>query len=78
MLSALKAKYATIYDRKITTLFDSARVGRFSIEIDGLFFDYSKTNIDSETKDLLLKLTKKAGALRKTFCYVFRWKNQFY
>ncbi|MFQ3302491.1 MAG: hypothetical protein ACI9EH_001390, partial [Planktomarina sp.] len=39
MLSALKAKYANIYDRKITTLFDSTRVGEFSIEIDGLFFD---------------------------------------
>ena len=65
MLSALKAKYANIYDRKITTLFDSTRVGEFSIEIDGLFFDYSKTNIDSETKDLLLKLTKKAGLYGK-------------
>jgi glucose-6-phosphate isomerase len=65
MLSALKAKYANIYDRKITTLFDSTRVGEFSIEIDGLFFDYSKTNIDSETKDLLLKLTKQAGLYGK-------------
>ena len=58
MFSALKAKYVAICDRKITTLFDVKRVSDFSIEIDGLFFDYSKTNIDLETKGLLLELTE--------------------
>ena len=60
MFTALKAKYAAVCDRKITTLFDEARVKDFSVETGGLFFDYSKTNIDEDTRDLLLELTKSA------------------
>ena len=65
MFSSLKAKYETVYDRKITTLFDLKRISEFSIEIDGIFFDYSKTNIDLETKGLLLALTESAGLEEK-------------
>ena len=61
MFAALKAKYAAVRDRKITTLFDASRAHQFAVQTDGLFFDYSKTNIDSETLALLLELTKLTG-----------------
>lgn len=48
MFTALKVKYAAVRDRKITTLFDTSRAYDFAVQTDGLFFDYSKTNIDRE------------------------------
>ncbi len=61
MFAGLKEKYAAVKDRKITTLFDASRAHEFAVQTDGLFFDYSKTNIDGETLALLLDLTKTAG-----------------
>ena len=65
MFTALKVKYAAVRDRKITTLFDTSRAYDFAVQTDGLFFDYSKTNIDRETLRMLLELIKTAGLADK-------------
>jgi len=40
---------------------DPQRAARFSIEAAGLFLDYSKNRITSETRDLLLQLAQESG-----------------
>jgi glucose-6-phosphate isomerase len=40
---------------------DSARAGRFSLEAEGLYLDFSKNRITSETLSLLLDLARQAG-----------------
>lgn len=59
----LLAYAATVRDRHILSLFaDQAdRAARFSAEADGMLFDYSKTNIDAKTRDLLIDLAEKTG-----------------
>ena len=54
--SLLKDRWSSVIDRRIDSLFDEERVNEFCVETDGLFFDYSKTNIDLETQFNLLKL----------------------
>ncbi|MFD1797516.1 glucose-6-phosphate isomerase [Paracoccus aurantiacus] len=46
-------------ERRITQLFEKNpdRAKAFSVEADGLVFDYSKTNIDDAARDALLELT---------------------
>jgi glucose-6-phosphate isomerase len=56
MFQELKNKFLSVCKRRIDTLIDQARVDIFSVETDGLFFDYSKTNIDLETRGKLLEL----------------------
>ena len=56
MFVDLKEKYTAVSGRQIISLFDDQRAGEFSVQADGLFFDYSKTNIDHETRDMLLAL----------------------
>jgi glucose-6-phosphate isomerase len=59
-LSTIHAARAT---RPILSLFDAApsRPADFSATACGMLFDYSKTNIDAETRALLLKLAEGAG-----------------
>ena len=45
MFLELKNNFLSVGKRRIDTLIDQARVNIFSVETDGLFFDYSKTNI---------------------------------
>ncbi|RME17927.1 MAG: glucose-6-phosphate isomerase, partial [Alphaproteobacteria bacterium] len=40
---------------------DPARAEGFSVEAEGLLFDYSKTMIDARARDLLLDLAERAG-----------------
>ena len=56
MFQELKNKFLSVCKRRIDTLIDQARVDIFCVETDGLFFDYSKTNIDLETRGKLLEL----------------------
>ena len=62
--------------KRITELFkeDKDRLSRFSIEYDGMYFDYSKTSIDSPTKNLLIQLSsaKNVGQYRE---YMFTGKR---
>lgn len=61
MFSELKSKWKDVESRNILSLIDRQRVNNFSIKKDGLFFDYSKTNIDENTLGLLLDLIKKSS-----------------
>ena len=65
MFSELKDKFSAVADRRIETLFDKTRVAIFCTETDGLFFDYSKTNIDQETLDKLFEIVKNTNVLNK-------------
>ena len=52
--------------RKISTLFeDKTRFKKFSAEGAGLFFDFSKTNIDLEAKNLLFQLIEYSNVKNK-------------
>ncbi|MEO1796470.1 MAG: glucose-6-phosphate isomerase [Pseudomonadota bacterium] len=62
---AIQAKAVEVKDRAILDLFDGDRVEAFSVSADGLFFDYSKTNIDAETRDMLLALAAPVAAKRE-------------
>ncbi len=63
---ALKDYHSGVDKRALLSLFDEAgRAEDFSLGVDGLLFDYSKTNIDSFTRDLLLKLAEASGVAEK-------------
>jgi glucose-6-phosphate isomerase len=53
---ALADHQASINDRSILSLFDTARAGAFSARLGDMLFDYAKTNIDSKAKGLLIDL----------------------
>ncbi|MDJ0825746.1 MAG: glucose-6-phosphate isomerase [Rhodobacter sp.] len=54
-----------VEDRRIQALFDDpGRAEAFSVRACGMLFDYSKTNIDAEGRDLLLGLTGEVAARR--------------
>ena len=57
----LKERQKTTGDRTILDLFDDARAGDFSQAALGMLFDYSKTNIDAKTLELLLSLARNSG-----------------
>ncbi|MEM8591101.1 MAG: glucose-6-phosphate isomerase [Pseudomonadota bacterium] len=62
--AALQAKAAEVESRSILDLMSESRAADFSIAADGLLFDYSKTNIDAETRDMLLDLAGPMAAAR--------------
>lgn len=51
--------------RHILDLFDESRADGFSVNADGMLFDYSKTNIDSATRAALVKLAEVSGVAEK-------------
>ncbi|MFC7705085.1 glucose-6-phosphate isomerase [Plastorhodobacter daqingensis] len=57
----LASRHAAVKERAILSLFDDRRAAEFSARFGALLFDYSKTNIDAETRDLLLGLAEGAG-----------------
>ena len=59
MYADLKEKHRAVSGRQIISLFDDQRAAEFSVQADGLLFDYSKTNIDHETREMLLALLDK-------------------
>ncbi|MFN3724603.1 MAG: glucose-6-phosphate isomerase [Paracoccaceae bacterium] len=64
--AALKHHHTEVEGRQILDLFaDSTRAKDFSAEVDGMLFDYSKTNIDARGRDLLLQLAQSAGVAEK-------------
>ena len=44
--------------RHILDLFDESRASDFSVQADGMLFDYSKTNIDAATRAALVRLAE--------------------
>ena len=61
----LTDKATAVQGRSILDLFDDGRAGAFSARLDDMLFDYSKTNIDRETLDLLLEIAKIADVAAK-------------
>ncbi|WP_321363568.1 glucose-6-phosphate isomerase [uncultured Celeribacter sp.] len=61
--SALKSMAEAAESRHILDLFDAdhERAAGFSALSDGLLFDYSKTNIDAETRQALFDLLEQSG-----------------
>jgi glucose-6-phosphate isomerase len=61
--NALKEHYAKVRSLHLRQLFteDSQRGERFTLEVMGLYFDYSKNRITSETTRLLLELAEQSG-----------------
>jgi glucose-6-phosphate isomerase len=58
----LAQTYVGVQNRQIAELFENdKRPAEFSQETDGILFDFSKTNIDSETLRQLLELTEHRG-----------------
>lgn len=58
----LRDRAEAVKTRKISELFDKGnRAAGFSAKFAGMMFDYSKTNIDDETRDMLLSLAEEAG-----------------
>ena len=59
---SLRSNRATSADRAILSLFDDpARFDDFSIRADGMLLDYSKTSIDRDARQWLVKLARAAG-----------------
>lgn len=62
----LTSRKNTIKDHTILSLFDEpGRADEYSIETADMRFDYSKTNIDTDTRDLLLELAEECGIAEK-------------
>ncbi len=60
MWDDLNARAEAVRDRRILDLFDQDRARGFSVETGTMLFDYSKTNLDAETRDALLALADEA------------------
>jgi len=60
-LTALQMHHARVKDRAIAGLFDAGRAQEFSARAGDMLFDYSKTNIDAQTRAALLELADQAG-----------------
>ncbi|MHC0054987.1 glucose-6-phosphate isomerase [Actibacterium sp. D379-3] len=59
-------KADSVKQRRILDLFDiDNRARGFSASLGELMFDYSKTNIDAESRDLLLALAESAGVVAR-------------
>lgn len=60
---ALNAHYAIVKTQHMRQMFqeDPARAGKFSLQLDDLFFDFSKNRINAETIQLLVALAEQAG-----------------
>ncbi len=61
----LQALHAKTAKRHILSLFDSTRAADFAVTADGMLFDYSKTNIDAETRAALVALAEASGVAEK-------------
>ncbi len=57
---ALHRLHAAHTDRSILSLMDDARPAAFSVRMDDMLFDYSKTNIDADTRGALIALADAA------------------
>lgn len=62
---ALAAHHDTVAGRRILDLFDNRRAEAFSARFEDMLFDYSKTNIDAQTIDRLIRLADEADLARK-------------
>lgn len=61
--AALEAHYQDVKNQHLTALFenDPQRASRFTAELPGFTFDYSKNRMTAQTRELLLDLAKEVG-----------------
>ncbi len=63
---SLKSRHAAIKDRPLLALFEEEnRADMFCVELENMRFDYSKTNIDPDTRADLLHLAEQACVAEK-------------
>ena len=66
MFETLAVNWAAQKERPILSLFaDGDRASEFSVQVDQLLFDYSKTNLDREARQALLELAEAQGLAEK-------------
>ena len=65
MWDNLKAHHAKVADRRFADMVDAARAADFVAQMGDMRFDYSKTNIDTEGRALLLELLDASGLAGK-------------
>ena len=65
MWDTLNAKAQAVAERHMLDLFDDDRASDFAVETANMRFDYAKTNIDADTRALLLDLAAQAGVERR-------------
>ena len=65
MWDELVARAAAVQGRRILDLFDDARADDFAVETATMRFDYAKTNLDAETREMLLALADQAGVMAR-------------
>ncbi len=61
IFDTLKSHYETVKTRRIEDMLDARRADDFSAQTGDILFDYSKTNIDVETRAMLIDLLDKTG-----------------
>jgi glucose-6-phosphate isomerase len=61
----LKRLHDAKKDRHILDLMEDSRAKDFSVSVDGMLFDYAKTNIDAETRAALVQLAEVSGVTEK-------------
>ena len=66
MFETLAVNWAAQKERPILSLFAGGdRASEFSVQVDQLLFDYSKTNLDREARQALLELAEAQGLAEK-------------
>ena len=66
MFETLAVNWAAQKERPILSLFaDGDRASEFSVQVDQLLFDYSKTNLDVAARQALLELAEAQGLAEK-------------
>ena len=66
-IDALKAHYQRLSQLNLLDLFkqNPQRAKDFTLELDGVYFDFSKNNINEQTLDLLLDFAKQQNLTTK-------------
>jgi glucose-6-phosphate isomerase len=64
---ALEHHYLDMSTRHLRELFaeDPDRGARMSVQVEGIYFDYSKNRVSDETMSLLIELAKESGVARR-------------
>ncbi|WP_339107070.1 glucose-6-phosphate isomerase [Thioclava sp. GXIMD4216] len=61
----LRSHASDVRERRILDLFNDSRAEKFSASFGPFLFDYSKTNIDTSTRHLLVQLAEQSGLAEK-------------
>ncbi|WP_458790702.1 glucose-6-phosphate isomerase [Yoonia sp. MH D7] len=65
MWGALKLKAAEVADRRFEHMMNAVRAKDFTVQAGDMRLDYAKTNIDDETRDLLVAMLDQTGVAAK-------------